>query len=93
MAIRVGCLGNCFFLALLWIWAEPANLTDAFTDARIQAQKLFGKAALTTYQGMAGALETWTPMFMPLLQKRLHELMRQILFCSFTASCYGSSPS
>ncbi len=45
---------------------------------RAHSVQLLGKAALTTYQGMAGALETWTPTFMPLLQIRLHELMEQI---------------
>lgn len=65
-------------LALLWIWSDAAKLTEAFEDARSHSVKLFGKAALTTYQGMAGALQTWTPMFMPLLQIRLHELIQQI---------------
>jgi len=65
-------------LALLWIWSDKSKLTDAFEDARCHSTKLFGKAALSTYQGMAGALETWTPAFMPQLQIRLHELMQQI---------------
>ena len=65
-------------LAVLWVWSESSNLTEAFDDARAHSVQLLGKAALTTYQGMAGALETWTPTFMPLLQIRLHELMEQI---------------
>jgi len=65
-------------LTLLWIWSDAAKLTEAFDDARAHCVKLFGKAALTTYQGMAGALQTWTPRLMPLLQIRLHELMGQI---------------
>ena len=65
-------------LALLWIWSDSSKLTEAFDDARAHSVKLLGKAALTTYQGMAGALQTWTPRFMPLLQIRLHELMEQI---------------
>lgn len=64
-------------LALLWIWSERAKLTDAFDDARTQSVKLLGKAALTTYQGMAGALQTWTPKFMPQLQVQLHLLMEE----------------
>lgn len=65
-------------LALLWVWSDKRKLSDAFEDARCQTIKLFGKAALSTYQGMAGALETWTPGFMPPLQIRLHQLMQQI---------------
>ena len=65
-------------LALLWIWSDKSKLTDAFEDARCHSIKLFGQATLSTYQGLAGALETWTPAFMPLLQIRLHELMQQI---------------
>lgn len=65
-------------LALLWIWSDRPKLTDAFDDARSQSGKLVGKAALTTYQGMAGALQTWTPSFMPQLQIQLHHLMQEI---------------
>lgn len=65
-------------LTLLWIWSSASTLTGAFDDARAQSMKLFGKAALTTYQGLAGALETWTPRFMPRLQVLLHERMAQI---------------
>jgi Transposase DDE domain len=65
-------------LALLWIWSDRSKLTDAFNDARAKSVTLLGTAALTTYQGLAGALQTWTPRFMPLLQRRLHELMERI---------------
>ena len=65
-------------LTLLWIWSNRAKLTEAFDDARTKSVMLLGKAALTTYQGLAGALQTWTPRFMPLLQIRLHELMAQV---------------
>jgi hypothetical protein len=65
-------------LALLWMWSDRPKLTDAFDEARTQSVKLLGKAALTTYQGMAGALETWTPRLMPQLQRQLHHLMQEI---------------
>ena len=65
-------------LALLWVWSNCPKLTDAFDDARAQSVKLLGKAALTSYQGLAGALQTWTSRFMPLLQIQLHERMAQI---------------
>jgi IS4 transposase len=65
-------------LALLWVWSDCSKLTEAFDDARSNSVKLLGNAALTTYQGLAGALQTWTSRFMPLLQIRLHELMEEI---------------
>jgi IS4 transposase len=69
---------NLIVLTLLWIWSSSKNLTEAFEDARCQSLQLIGKSALTTYQGLAGALQTWTSTFMPLLQARLHELIKQI---------------
>jgi len=64
-------------LALLWAWSSKASLTDAFTDAHRWSTKLFGKAPLTTYQGLVGALATWTPTLIPLLWDRIHRLMEQ----------------
>jgi hypothetical protein len=65
-------------LTLLWIWSASPKLTEAFEGARDQSLKLIGTSALTTYQGLAGALQTWTATFMLLLQVRLHELIEQI---------------
>jgi hypothetical protein len=62
-------------LALLFVWSSKAALTDAFVDAQRWATLLFGKAALTTYQGLAGALVTWTPTLLPLLWDRIHRLL------------------
>jgi len=65
-------------LVLLWVWSDCSKLSERFDDARAHSLKVLGKVALTTYQGMAGALQTWTPKLMPLLHVRLHELMEQI---------------
>lgn len=65
-------------LAQLWIWSASPKLTEAFEDARCQSLQLLGRSALSTYQGLAGALGTWTATFMPLLQARLHEVIKQI---------------
>ena len=72
------CPSDLIVLTLFWIWSATPKLTEAFEDARDQSVKLIGASALTTYQGLAGALQTWTPTFMPLLQIRLHELINQI---------------
>jgi hypothetical protein len=64
--------------ALIWNWSAASKLTDAFDDAVGKSQQIIGRVALSTYQGFAGALQTWTPQFMPRLQIRLHELMEDI---------------
>lgn len=66
------------WLALCWSWCEARNVTDAFDEAVTACQKMFGAAALSTYQGFMGALVTWTPGFMPLLRGVLHQRMEQI---------------
>jgi len=65
-------------LALLWTWSASAKLTDAFDDAIVQSRRIIGRVAVSSYQGLAKALQTWTPEFMFRLQIRMHELMRQV---------------
>ena len=72
------CPSDLVVLTLLWIWSATPKLTEAFEDARDQSLKLIGTCALTTYQGLAGALQSWTATFMSLLQVRLHELIEKI---------------
>jgi hypothetical protein len=64
--------------ALLWNWSAASKLTDAFDDAVGKSEQIIGRVALSTYQGFAGALQTWTSKFMPRLQIRLHELMEDL---------------
>jgi hypothetical protein len=64
--------------ALLWTWSESKTLTGAFDDARAQSHKLIGQAALSTYQGLAMALETRTPCLMPILNRQAHRLMEHV---------------
>lgn len=66
------------WLALCWAWCDARNVTDAFDQAVVACQKMFGAAPLSTYQGFMGALVTWTPGFMPLLRGVLHQRMEQI---------------
>ena len=69
--------------ALLWTWSESSTLTGAFDDARAQSHKLIGRAALSTYQGLAMALETWTGTLMPILNRQTHRLMEEAAGSSF----------
>ena len=66
------------WLALCWAWCDARNVTDAFEQAVTACQKMFGSAALSTYQGFMGALVTWTPGFLPLLRGVLQRRMETI---------------
>lgn len=65
-------------LVLLWTWTVKDSLTDGFDDAYRSTRQLYGECPLTTYQGMAGAMLKWTGKLMPLLQRRLHQLIVKI---------------
>src|SRR4029453_15708251 len=47
-------------LAVLWSWSDRSTLTAAFVDARDLALEMFGGVAVTTYQGMMGALRSYS---------------------------------
>jgi hypothetical protein len=64
-------------LAVLWSWSDRSTLTAAFVDARDLALKMFGDVALTTYQGMMGALRSYTAPVMALFWRHLHARMEQ----------------
>jgi len=77
-------------LALLWMWSTTPKLTDAFEDAVAQSKTIIGRVALSTYQGFAGALGTWTPKIMPLLQVRLHEKIKEVAGRYFRTGCWSA---
>lgn len=65
-------------LAVLWVWSEKNTLTKAFNHARHLAVSLFGDAAVSTYQGLTGALKTYTTKLLPAVQNRMHALMEEV---------------
>lgn len=65
-------------LVTLWAWSASKTVTGAFNEAASQSKELFGTVALTTFQGMANAMLTWTPEFMFVLQLRLHQLIGEL---------------
>lgn len=65
-------------LSLLWVWSTTPQLTEAFIDARSKAEKLLVPITITTYQGLMKALVSATPKLMPVLQSRMHDLMKKI---------------
>src|ERR1043165_7394858 len=65
-------------LGVLWSWSDQARLTGAFEHARQLATETFGLVAVTTYQGMMGALRSYTEHLLPRLWLRLHGLMEKV---------------
>jgi hypothetical protein len=47
-------------LAVLWAWSDRSTLTKGFDDARQLAIEMFGSVAVNTYQGLTGALRSYT---------------------------------
>jgi hypothetical protein len=64
-------------LAVLWVWSDHANLTGAFTRAVGFAETIFGAVAVTTYQGLTGALRSYRESLLPQLWSLLHLRMEQ----------------
>lgn len=62
-------------LAVLWTWSDGATLTGAFNHARQLATEMFGAVALTTYQGLTGAMQAYTERLLPLVWSRVQMLM------------------
>ena len=65
-------------LAVLWVWSDQRTLTGAFQHAYTLTLEIFGSAAVTTYQGLMGALCSYTEQLLALLWVRFHELMEQV---------------
>lgn len=65
-------------LAVLWVWSDKATLSGAFAHAYCLAGDIFdGPAAVTTYQGLTGALRSYTGRLLPRLWRQLHVLMER----------------
>lgn len=66
------------WLALCWSWSECRHLTDGFTHAVECCRLVAGDAALTTYQGLMGALVRWTDVLLSVLWSVLHLRMQEM---------------
>jgi hypothetical protein len=65
-------------LALLWAFSESRHLTDAYAEAVLCHQSMFGSVIPGTYQGFMGALVRWTETLMAVLWPILHQRMKEI---------------
>jgi len=62
---------------VVWVWSDQKTLTGAFGAAKRWTIDLLGRSVLGTYQGLMGALTTWTERMVRLIRERLHQLMEQ----------------
>lgn len=65
-------------LALLWTFSESRHLTDAYAEALLCHQSMFGSVIPGTYQGFMGALTRWTEPLLVVLWPILHQRMADI---------------
>lgn len=65
-------------LAVLWVWSGRTTLGRAFVHARRLSRVMFGWVAVKSYQGLTGALKTWSVKLLPRTQKRMQELMEEV---------------
>lgn len=64
-------------LAILWAWSEDTSLVRAASDAIDVAQKLFGSAAVHSYQALTNALKRYTPQILPVVWRQMHKRMEE----------------
>src|SRR6202051_3810776 len=65
-------------LAVLWTWSDQKTLTGAFNEAQQLAGEMFGTVAVTTYQGLMGAMRAYTDQLLPLIWSHLQGLMQNV---------------
>jgi IS4 transposase len=62
-------------LAIFWMWSPEEGLVRAANGAIKLVRKLFGSAAVGSYQALAAALSAYTPQLLPLLWGRIQILL------------------
>jgi len=64
-------------LAMFWMWSPESSLVEAASDSIKTVTKVFGSAAVRSYQRLTNALQRYGDQIKPKLTSRLHELMEQ----------------
>jgi hypothetical protein len=67
---------DLILLTIMWVWSDQKTLTGAFDGARRWSLEVLKRVAVSTYQGLLGALETWTDTLLPLVREQLHARMQ-----------------
>jgi hypothetical protein len=64
-------------VAVLWVWSSQPLLVEAANDAIEKAKTLFGTDGIGSYQTLINALKKYTAQILPLILKRMHQLMEK----------------
>lgn len=68
---------DLIILTVVWAWSESRTLTGAFDEAHRWSQQALSRAAVSTYQGLMGALVVSTGRLLPPLRQRLQALLEK----------------
>lgn len=68
---------DLIILTVVWAWSESRTLSGAFDEAHRWSLAVLSRAAVSTYQGLMGALVGSTSRLLPPLRQRLHALLEQ----------------
>lgn len=68
---------DLILLTVVWAWSEASTLTGAFDEAHRWSQQALSRVAVSTYQGLMGALVGSTGRLLPPLWQRLQTLMEK----------------
>jgi hypothetical protein len=64
-------------LAVFWVWSSESSVVAAAREAIAKVTTIFGSAPVGSYQALTGALKSYTSQLLPVLWRRLQELMRK----------------
>jgi hypothetical protein len=64
-------------LTVLWVWSDQTTLVGAFSQASQLGQAIFGTTAVTSYQGLIGALRSYGAQLLPQLWSLFHRQMER----------------
>lgn len=65
-------------VAVLWVWSSKQTLVESANDAITKSAELFGSSQIRSYQVLMNALKKYSSQILPLLQKRMHQVMEKV---------------
>ena len=73
-------------LAVFWVWSSESSLVAAADDAIACVTRVFGDAAVGSYQALTNALHRYSNQLLPILCTRMQGLMEE---CDNDSICTG----
>ena len=64
-------------LAVFWVWSSESSLVAAADDGIACVTRVFGDAAVGSYQALTNALHRYSNQLLPILWTRMQSLMRE----------------